>query len=76
VYPRCASSLESWKLTGKFSTSGLVWSGDDSFVRGRGDPDPLWRSSLVESEIKVIGKLDVSLDGLAFVASQGILEET
>ena len=33
--------------------SGLVWSGDDIFVWGRGDPHPLWRSSLVEPGTKV-----------------------
>ena len=33
--------------------SDLVWSGDDNFVWGRGDPHPLWRSSLVEPGIKV-----------------------
>ena len=33
--------------------SDLVWSGNDNIVRGRGDPHPLWRSSLVEPGAKV-----------------------
>ena len=33
--------------------SDLVWSGMDDLVRGRGDPHPLWRSSLVEPGAKV-----------------------
>jgi len=36
---------------------------------GRGDHHPSWKSSLVANEIKVTGKLSVSLGGLAFVAS-------
>ena len=34
--------------------SDLVWSGDDILCEGRGDPHPLWRSSLVEPGAKVI----------------------
>ena len=37
--------------------SGLVWSGDDDFLRGRGDPLPWWKSSLLEIGIKVTGDL-------------------
>ena len=33
--------------------SDLVWSSDDTLCRGRGDPHPLWRSSLVEPGAKV-----------------------
>ena len=33
--------------------SDLVWSGDDTLYGGRGDPHPLWRSSLVEPVAKV-----------------------
>ena len=33
--------------------SDLVWSGDDTLCGGRGDPHPLWRSSLVEPGAKV-----------------------
>ena len=33
--------------------SDLVWSGDDTLCGGRGDPHPLWRSSLVEPGVKV-----------------------
>ena len=34
--------------------SDLVWSGNDTLCGGRGDPHPLWRSSLVEPGAKVI----------------------
>ena len=33
--------------------SDLVWSGDDTLCGGRGDPHPLWRSSLVEPGAKL-----------------------
>ena len=33
--------------------SNLVWRGDDTLCEGRGDPHPLWRSSLVEPGAKV-----------------------
>ena len=52
----------------------LAWCGAASptLCGGRGDPHPSWRSSLVESGIRVTGELSVSLGGLAFVASQGV----
>ena len=51
----------------------LDWCGVASMALsvGCGDALPSWRSYLVESGIKVIGELDVSLSGQAFVASQG-----
>ena len=52
---------------------GVAWT---ALCGGRGDLHPLWRSSLVESGIKVNGELGVSLGGLAFVPSEGFLEET
>jgi len=51
--------------------SRLVWSGVDGFVQGTCRPHPSWRSSLVESEIKVIEELGMSLSGRVFMASQG-----
>ena len=45
-----------WSFEGSLARhrpSDLVWSGDDNFVRGRGDLHPLWRSSLVEIGIKM-----------------------
>ena len=37
----------------RHQSSDLVWSGDDTLCGGRGDPHPLWRSSLVEPGAKV-----------------------
>ena len=45
-----------WSFEGspaRHRPSNLVWRGDDNFVRGRGDPHPLWRTSLVELGAKV-----------------------
>jgi hypothetical protein len=56
-------------LPASLRPSGMVWSGDDNFVRGT-------RRSLLsgklrnEGGIKVTGKLCMSLSGLAFVACQ------
>jgi hypothetical protein len=37
-------------LTGNcLGPSGLVWSGEDTFYEGRGDPLPKWISSLVKA---------------------------
>ena len=63
-----------WNLgdwSARLRPSGLVWSGIDNLVRRCGDPIPSWRSSLVESGIKVTEKLGMSLGGLVFMAGQG-----
>ena len=51
-----------------------TWCGAASTIMcgGCGHAHPLWRSSLVESGIKVTGELGVSLGRLAFVANQGV----
>jgi hypothetical protein len=38
-----------WLTGNRLRPSGLVWSGEDTLCRGRGDPLPWWRSSLVEA---------------------------
>ena len=47
-----------------------------TLYRECGDSLHLWRSSLLESAVKMTGKLDVNLGGLAFVASQRSSDET
>jgi hypothetical protein len=62
-----------WSLHGSSASlrpSGLVWSGDDGFVRRT--RRPLLRGKLhSEGVIKVTGGLSMSLSSRAFVASQG-----
>jgi hypothetical protein len=38
-----------WLTSNRLQPSGLVWSGEDTLCRGRGDPLPKWRNSLVEA---------------------------
>ena len=49
----CAGTLEREARRQRHRPSDLVWSGDDTLCGGRGDPHPLWRSSLVEPGAKV-----------------------
>jgi len=51
-----------WSFEGSSAcrrSSGLVWSGVDSFVQGTWRPHPSWRSSLVENGIKLTRNLRV-----------------
>ena len=51
-----------WSFEGSSAcrrSSGLVWSGVDSFVHGTWRPHPSWRSSLVENGIKLTRNLRV-----------------
>jgi hypothetical protein len=38
-----------WLTGNRLRPSGLLWSGEDTLCRGRADPLPQWRSSLVEA---------------------------
>ena len=49
----CAGTLERGARRQRHRPSDLVWSGEDTLCGGRGDPHPLWRSSLVEPGAKV-----------------------
>jgi hypothetical protein len=52
-----------WLTDNRHRPSGLVWSGEDTLCRGRGEPLPWWRSSLVEAASRLPRELGKCLSG-------------
>jgi hypothetical protein len=52
-----------WLTSNHFRPSGLVWSGEDTLCRGRGDPLPKCRSSLVKVASRWTRELSECLSG-------------
>ena len=68
-------ALTLWSIGGSPASqrpSGLVWSGIDNFVQGMWRPPSFVEKLLSGKRDQGDRELSVSLDGLAFVASQGV----
>jgi hypothetical protein len=64
LYKVRAEALGPKLLTGnRLRPSSLVWSGEDTLCRGRGDPLPWWRSSLVDATSRWPRELGKCLSG-------------